>query len=123
MIRVCARKYHNTDNPWKNTPPWVLELVIRLDQLADRLGYVLAKEEQLMSALTDALDRAEEAATANASADDAAEALLVTLSGLIADLKANGTDPATIQRIDTLATAIKARAAQLGTAVAATPTT
>jgi len=38
---------------------------------------------------------------------------------MIADLKAQGTDPATVTRITALAEALKARAARLGDAVAA----
>ena len=72
-----------------------------------------------MSMETDALDQAEAAAAANAEADDSAEKLLITLSGMVADLKNHTTDPQVAARITALATAISDRAARLGTAVAA----
>lgn len=95
------------------------EVLDLLDTMNLKLNLIIQKEDLIMSAQTDALDQAEAAAAANASADDAAEQLLVTLSGMIADLKANATDPATVTRINALATALNSRAAQLGTAVAA----
>ncbi len=72
-----------------------------------------------MAAIDDVLAQAEAAARANSEADDAAEALLIAISKMIADLKAAGTDPATIARIQALADALNARAAQLAAAVVA----
>ena len=95
------------------------EVTDRLDDIANKLDLVLHKEDTIMSLETDALDQAEAAAAANAAADDSAEQLLITLSKMVADLKASTTDPATVARIAALATAIKDRAARLGTAVAA----
>jgi hypothetical protein len=95
------------------------EVLRRLEVLSGKIDLVLLKENIIMSMETDALDQAEAAATANAAADDSAEQLLITLSKMVADLKANTTDPATVARITALATAISSRASQLGTAVAA----
>ncbi len=72
-----------------------------------------------MAAIDDVMAQAEAAARANSEADDAAEALLIAISKMIADLKAAGTDPATIARIQALADALNARAAQLAAAVVA----
>jgi hexokinase len=94
-------------------------VLTRLEALANKMDRILTKELTTMSALTDALDKAEAAATANSAADDAAEGLLTTLAGLIADLKANVTDPAQIARIDALSTAIADRASKLSAAVVA----
>lgn len=91
----------------------------RLDEIEDKLDLILDKENTIMSLETDALDQAEAAATANSAADDSAEKLLITISKMVADLKANATDPATVARITALATAINSRAKQLGDAVAA----
>ncbi len=95
------------------------EVKSSLDGVHRKLDLIISKENQIMSAMTDALDQAEAAAKANSDADDAAEKLLVALSAQIAALAAAGTDPATLTRITALADALKARAAQLGTAVAA----
>jgi len=65
------------------------------------------------------MDRAEAAATANSQADDAAEKLLVTISQMLKDAAANGTDPAMVARVTALADSINSRSAQLGTAVTA----
>ena len=97
----------------------VSEVTDRLDVILKKLNLILHKEDHIMSVVTDALDQAEAAATANASADDSAEKLLVALSQQIADLKTNTTDPATVARISALATAINSRAAQLAAAVVA----
>jgi len=107
--------YHHFD-----PAPGVID---RLEALVTKMTQLVQGEQQIMSDLTDALDRAEQAAAENSAADDSAEALLVTLSNLIAQLKTQTTDPATVQRINDLATALKDRASRLGTAVAATPTT
>lgn len=72
-----------------------------------------------MTIETEALDKAEAAAAANSAADDAAEALLVQIAQMVADLKNTQTDPNTAVRINALATALSSRAAQLGAAVAA----
>jgi len=99
------------------------EVLDRLEAIVNKLDQLVQGEQAIMSDLTDALDKAEQAAADNSAADDSAEALLVTLSGLIANLKTQTTDPATVQRINDLATSLKDRAARLGTAVANTPTT
>lgn len=96
----------------EETPSWALEL-------KHMLGLVIMKENRIMSAQTDALDQAEAAAAANSAADDSAEALLVTLSGMVAGLVDNQTDPATTARIQALAAAIDTRSKQLATAVVA----
>jgi len=84
-----------------------------------KLDLILKREEYIMSAIEDALTQAEAAAKANSDAEDAAEALLVTISKQIADLKAAGTDPATIARITALSNALSSRASQLSAAVVA----
>jgi len=94
----------------------VLTLLTEMNQ---KLDQIVQGELKIMSQLTDALDQAETAAAANSAADDAAEQLLIALSAAIADLKTQTTDPATIARINTLATTIKERAERLGVAVAA----
>jgi len=91
----------------------------RLDDIEDKLDQIIEGEQIIMSMETDALDQAEAAAAANAAADDSAEQLLITLSKMVADLKASTTDPATVARITALANAISGRAKQLGDAVAA----
>lgn len=83
------------------------------------LALVLEREELIMSALDDALAQAEAAAKANSDADDSAEQLLISISKMIADLKAAGTDPATLARINALSTALTTRASQLSAAVVA----
>jgi type IV secretory pathway TrbF-like protein len=83
------------------------------------LSLITRNEEIIMSLETDALDQAEAAAKANSDADDAAEKLLITLSGMVADLKNSTTDPAVVARITALATAIGTRAGQLSSAVVA----
>lgn len=104
--------------PWISRTDWQ-DLNWRIDAIRSRLELILKKETQIMSAITDALDQAEAAAQANSAADDAAEALLKTIAQMVADLKANSTDPATVTRITALADALKARAAQLSDAVVA----
>lgn len=112
MFDLFAHPHHRNDSPWADAPAWAIELRVLL-------GLILNNQETMMSALDDALTQAEAAAKANSDADDSAEKLLVTISQMIADLKAAGTDPATLARITALSTALNARAAQLGTAVAA----
>jgi hypothetical protein len=104
--------YHRCDDPWDRAPPWAVEL-------REMLSLILQREEYIMSQLTDALDQAEAAAKANSDADDAAEKLLLAIAKQIADLKAAGTDPATVARIVVLSDALKARAGQLSAAVVA----
>lgn len=91
----------------------------KIDYLHGELRSIIFKENAIMSALTDAMDRAEAAATANSQADDAAEKLLVTISQMLKDAAAGGTDPAMVARVTALADSINNRSAQLGTAVAA----
>lgn len=95
------------------------EVSARLDAFDRKLDLILQKENIIMSALEDQLAQAEAAAKANSDADDAAEALLVAISKMIADLKAAGTDPATLARITALSTALSSRAAKLSAAVVA----
>lgn len=90
-----------------------------LHVILNKLGLVLDKEDIIMGQLEDQLTQAEAAAKANSDADDSAEQLLIKLSAMIADLKTQTTDPATVARITALSTALNARASQLGTAVAA----
>ncbi len=116
--------YHHDNDPWKNAPPWALEVKAQLFEIRAMLVLVLQKENMIMSAESDALDQAEAAAKANSAADDSAEALLVTISQMIRDLQQNQTDPATAARINALATALNGRSSQLAAAVVAnTPTT
>ncbi len=102
---------------WTNTTLKRIER--KLDLALTLLLQVRQGEGIIMSAIDDVLAQAEAAARANSEADDAAEALLVAISKMIADLKATGTDPATIARIQALADALNARAAQLAAAVVA----
>jgi hypothetical protein len=95
------------------------EVSARLDEISQKLSLIIEKENLIMAAIDDALTQAEAAAKANSDADDSAEKLLVTISKMIADLKASGTDPATLARITALATALNSRAARLGAAVVA----
>lgn len=103
---------HNCDDPFAEAPAWAVELDAKLD-------LIIHQGIKIMSAITDSLDAAEAAAKANSDADDAAEALLVSISKAIADLKTNSTDPATVARITALATALHDRAAKLSAAVLA----
>lgn len=93
----------------------------KLDRMIDMIGQVRTKEDKIMSAITDAVDKMEAAAAANSNADDAAEAMLITLSQQIADLKLGTSDPATIARIEALADAVNARASHLAAAITAVP--
>ena len=72
-----------------------------------------------MSDMTDALDRAEAAAKANSDAEDSGETLITTLAGIVKQLQTNGTDPATLARINALSQALSDRAAKFGVAIAA----
>src|SRR5512141_2252774 len=98
--------------PSKEVPAWVAPIM-------QQLGLIIEKENNIMSALTDALDQAEAAAKANSDADDAAEALLTTIAAMVNDLKNSQTDPATVDRITALAGALNDRAARLSAAVVA----
>lgn len=95
------------------------EVLARLDAINKKLNLILHKEDAIMSVVTDALDQAEAAAAANSAADDSAEALLVTLTGLITNLSNSQTDPATAARITALSSAISDRTARLAAAVVA----
>lgn len=95
------------------------EVLAGLGVIKQKLDLIVHKEDQIMSLETDALDQAEAAAAANSAADDAAEALLVKIAALIADLKNNQTDPATVARITALSTALNDRASRLSAAVVA----
>lgn len=95
------------------------EVLDRLDDLSRKADLIIKNQETIMSALDDELTKAEAAAKANSDADDAVEALLITLSTQIANLKTTGTDPATITRIQALSTALAAKASTLAAAVVA----
>jgi hypothetical protein len=95
------------------------EVTAKLDAISKKLDLVIKKETEIMGVVEDALTAAEAAAKNNSDVEDAGEALLVTLSKMIADLKAASTDPATAARITALSDAINSRAAQFGTALAA----
>lgn len=109
---MFGRRFHNRENPWDDAPPWAIEL-------REMLSIIIKKEEFIMSAIDDALTQAEAAAKSNSDADDAAETLLVSISQMITDLKAAGTDPATVARITALSDALSARASKLSAAVVA----
>ena len=114
-MRIFGRNCHQCDQ----APAWAEKLDEKMDLVLKDMGLILQRELKIMSQLTDALDAAEAAAKANSDADDSAEKLVLDLTALISTLKSTGTDPATVQRIDALTTALRARAAQLGAAVAA----
>lgn len=106
-------------NPLRHTraDPMVLH---RLECIEKTQDLILKKLGQIMTALTDAMDQAEAAATANTSADDAAEALLVSIAKMLKDsLAAGGADPALTARLTALSNTLNARAAQLAAAVVA----
>ena len=109
----------NKWNPLKyiKADPVVLH---RLECIEKTQGLILEKLGRIMTALTDAMDQAEAAATANTSADDAAEALLVSIAQMLKDsLAAGGADPALTARLTALSNTINARATQLAAAVVA----
>jgi hypothetical protein len=110
---------HHKIDPWQTAPAWALELREMLSLLLVRTEIITGNTETIMSALDDALTQAETAAKANSDAEDAVETLLTTLSTQIANLKTTGTDPATIARIQALATALTAKASTLAAAVVA----
>lgn len=112
MFRLFGHQHHRCDDPWEQAPPWAIEL-------RQMLSLVLQKEDQIMTAESDALDQAEAAAKANSDADDAAEQLLTTIAAMVADLKNHQSDPATAARITALSDAINQRAAKLSAAVVA----
>lgn len=95
------------------------EVLARLDVLNRKLDLIIQKENVIMTAIDDALTQAEAAAKSNSDAEDAVQALLTTLSKQISDLKAAGTDPATVTRITALSDSLTARAAALSAAVVA----
>lgn len=86
-----------------------------------RLIRIEAKENWIMSAVTDALDDLEANTKAIDGAEDSAEAAFTRIAAMIADLKNSQTDPATAARIQAVSDELKARAAKLGAAVAASP--
>lgn len=89
----------------------------KLDRALVMLTTVLKQEQSIMAAIDDALANAESAAKSESDAEDAVVALLKTISAQIAALKAAGTDPATVARIQALADGLNAKAAALGAAV------
>ncbi len=80
---------------------------------------LLRTEGEVIMAYEAELAAAEAAAQANKDAEDSAEGLFTKLAEIIAALKAGSTDPATAARIQSLADALTARAAQLSAAVVA----
>jgi len=80
---------------------------------------LMRMESEIIMAFEAELAAAEAAAKANSDAEDAAEGLFTKLAEIIAALKAANTDPATAARIQSLADALTARAAQLSAAVVA----
>lgn len=111
-MKLFGHERHRCADPWDGAPPWALEIGAMLD-------YIIQQEFFIMSQLSDALDQAEAAAKANSDADDAAEKLLISLAQMITDLKAAGTDPATVARITALSQALTTRASALSAAVVA----
>lgn len=103
---------HNHRDPWATAPPWAREL-------RDMLGLLVRMDRFIMTQISDVLDQAETNAHANADAEDAAMALLLALSQAIADLKAAGSDPATVARIQALSDGLRAKAEALAAAVVA----
>lgn len=91
----------------------------KVDQALALLQTVLKKETQIMAAIDDAITAAEAAAKSNTDAEDAVMTLLTTLSEQITNLKTAGTDPATVARIQALATTLQAKADALAAAVVA----
>ncbi len=85
------------------------------------LNQILNKETIIMSDLTQALDELEAQTAAIDGAEDSAEAAFTRLADLIQSLKDSQTDPATAARIQAAADDLRARAAALSTAVAASP--
>ena len=91
-----------------------------LECIAKMQNLILKKLDHIMTMLTDAMDKAEAAATANTNADDAAEALLKSIAQMLKDaLATGGADPALTARLMALSNTINARAAQLAAAVVA----
>jgi len=111
-MKLFGYHHHHCDSPWAEAPPWAIEV-------REMLSLIIQKEDTIMSAIEDALTQAEAAAKSNSDAEDSVEALLTTLSKQIADLKAAGTDPATVARIAALSTGLASRASQLSAAVVA----
>jgi hexokinase len=101
-----------TLSPSKEVPPWV-------DKILSQLGLIIEKENQIMTAQTDALDQAEAAVASQDKADASAETLLLQLVALYNDAVLASTDPAVTQRINALGSAVTARAARLSAAVVA----
>lgn len=102
-------------NDWRK----MQDAITRIERLLIRS---IAKEDQIMSALTDQLDALEANTASIDNAEDSAEAAFTRLAQLIADLKAGVTDPAVLARIKAVADELQARAARLAAAVVATPT-
>jgi hypothetical protein len=92
----------------------------KLDRMVNMLNQVLLKEVTIMSLIDDELTKAEAAAAVDTSAVSAVQSLLVTLSTMVANLKAGLTvDPVVVSRIDALAAGISARANALSVATLA----
>lgn len=111
---------------WFGSDNWVKDLDAQLDRIEkklDKLTSNIARMEIAAMAQYDAeLTALEAQAQANADIEDSAAQTLVAVSDLVAQLKQQGTDPATAARISALASALKAHGDPLGAAVAATPT-
>ncbi len=104
---------------WEDYSVVLTRIEHKLDRVLGILNMVLQKEEMIMAQVDDVLTQAEAAAKANSDAEDAAIGLLQALAKAIADLKAAGTDPATVARIQALSDALTAKATALAAAVVA----
>jgi hexokinase len=107
----------------RSRPVWFYDLEARLSRIEHNqhviMRVLLRTESEVIMAYEAELAAAEAAAKANDDAEDAAEGLFSKLAEIIAALKAGNTDPATAARIQSLADALTARAAQLSAAVVA----
>lgn len=129
-----SRSHHG--DPSRKHQPTLLEIKEQLNLIQRMIersyqGIMTSVDELgeiVMSELSDALDFAEQTAAEDASADNSAKALLITLSDMVKALGNGVNDPALVARIKALGDGIRARAADLSAAVvantpAATPPT
>lgn len=98
-----------------------LLLLLRLEDIHCKLDKLFAQGVKIMADVATALNDLETQTAAIDGAEDSAEAAFTRLAQMIADLKTSSTDPATAARIQAAADALRARAAKLAAAVAATP--
>jgi hypothetical protein len=90
-----------------------------LQQQNLKINVLIRMGVKLMSDLSDAIDAAEAAATADADANNAAAALLVSLSDMLKDALANGTPEEQVARVRSFTDALNQRSADLAAAVVA----